>query len=299
MTVSPGTTPIGFVGLGIMGKAMARNILKAGFSVTVFNRSPAKAEELAGEGATVAGSPAEVAAASEVVFTCVPDTPDVETVLFGENGIAGGAKPGTVVIDCSTISATETVKFAERLKEKGIDMVDCPVSGGPKGAIDGTLSCMMGGDTNVIANCMPVLEAVGKTFVHIGPTGAGQVTKSCNQMLICATMMGMSEAVALCRKMGIDAGKMRDALLGGAAQSFVMQNHCKRLIDETLDPGFRAALMLKDVKLAQGVGRDAGVFMPATGLSVQMLGALCETGRAGLDSAAVGLVFQELSGTKK
>ena len=298
MNASPATTPVGFVGLGIMGKAMAANLLKAGFSLTVFNRTAAKAKELIDAGATLAESPAAVAAASEIVFTCVPDTPDVEKVLFGEDGIVEGAKAGLTVIDCSTISATATVEFAAKLKESGIDMIDSPVSGGPKGAIDGTLSCMLGGDAAVIERCMPAMEAIGKTFVHIGPTGAGQITKSCNQLVISATMMAMSEAVALCKKQGIDPEKMRLALCGGAARSFVMENHCKRLIAETLDPGFRAALMLKDMKLAMTVGRDSGVFMPSTALAVQMLTALCETERAGLDSAAVGLIFQELSGVR-
>jgi 3-hydroxyisobutyrate dehydrogenase-like beta-hydroxyacid dehydrogenase len=299
MSVSPGTTPIGFVGLGVMGKAMSRNIMKAGYGLTVFNRSPGKVAELVGEGAVDGGSPAGVAAAADVIFVCVPDTPDVEAVLFGPDGIAEGAKAGSVVIDCSTISATATVDFAKRLKDQDVDFIDSPVSGGPQGAVSGALSCMMGGDADVVARVRPVMEAVGKTFVHVGPPGAGQVTKSCNQMLICATMMGMSEAVALCRKMDIDAGKMREALLGGAAQSFVMQNHCKRLIEETLDPGFRAALMLKDIKLAQAVGRDQGLFSPTTDLATQMLSALCETGRDGMDSAAVGLVFQEMSGLRK
>ena len=298
MNASPATTPVGFVGLGIMGKAMAANLLKAGFKVTVFNRTAAKAKELVDAGATLAESPAAVAAVSEIVFTCVPDTPDVENVLFGAEGIAEGAKAGLTVIDCSTISATATIEFAAKLKERGIDMIDSPVSGGPKGAIDGTLSCMLGGDAAVVERCMPALEAIGKTFVHIGPTGAGQITKSCNQLVISATMMAMSEAVALCKKQGIDPEKMRLALCGGAARSFVMENHCKRLIAETLDPGFRAALMLKDMKLAMTVGRDSGVFMPSTALAVQMLTALCETDRAGMDSAAVGLVFQELSGVR-
>ena len=298
MNASPATTPVGFVGLGIMGKAMAANLLKAGFKVTVFNRTAAKAKELVDAGATLAESPAAVAAVSEIVFTCVPDTPDVENVLFGAEGIAEGAKAGLTIIDCSTISATATIEFAAKLKERGIDMIDSPVSGGPKGAIDGTLSCMLGGDAAVVERCMPALEAIGKTFVHIGPTGAGQITKSCNQLVISATMMAMSEAVALCKKQGIDPEKMRLALCGGAARSFVMENHCKRLIAETLDPGFRAALMLKDMKLAMTVGRDSGVFMPSTALAVQMLTALCETDRAGMDSAAVGLVFQELSGVR-
>lgn len=298
MTVSPDNTPIGFIGLGIMGKSMARNIMKAGFGLTVHNRSPQKAEELAKEGAAVAKSPAEVAAASEVVFTCVPDTPDVETALFGRDGVVEGAREDTVVIDCSTISATATVDFAARLKERGIHMIDSPVSGGPQGAVNGTLSCMIGGEAEVVSRCMPAFEAIGKTFTHIGPSGAGQLTKSCNQLVICATMLGMSEAVALCKKQGIDPEKMRNALSGGAAASFVMNNHCKRLIERTLDPGFRATLMLKDIRLAMTVGRDAGVFMPTTTLATQMLTALCETGRAGMDSAAVGLVFQELSGTE-
>lgn len=291
-------TAIGFIGLGIMGKAMARNILKAGFPLSVHNRSPEKVSKLVADGALDGGSPAGVAAASEVIFTCLPDTPDVEAVLFGRRGIAEGAREGSTVVDCSTISATASRDFAASLKERGIDMIDSPVSGGPKGAIDGTLSCMMGGEADVVARVRPVMKAIGKTFVHVGPAGAGQLVKSCNQLVICATMMGMSEAVALCRKMGIDPARMRDALLGGAAQSFVMQNHCKRLIDGTLEPGFRAALMLKDMKIADSVGRENGAFMPATGLATHMLGALCETGRGGLDSAAVGLLFQELSGLK-
>lgn len=298
MAASSQNTSVGFIGLGIMGKAMARNILKAGFKLTVFNRTPEKAAELVQEGALLAESPAAVAAASDIVFTCVPDTPDVEKVLFGPGGVVEGAEAGMVVIDCSTISATATMEFAARLKEHEIDLVDSPVSGGPQGAVNGTLSCMIGGDDAVVTRCMPVFEAIGKTFVHIGPTGAGQITKSCNQLVICATMMGMSEAVALCKKQGIDPEKMRQALVGGAARSFVMENHCKRLIDETLDPGFRAALMLKDMKLAMTVGRDAGVFMPSTTLATQMLTALSETERAGLDSAAVGLIFQELSGIR-
>lgn len=298
MTVSPGSTPIGFIGLGVMGKAMARNILEAGFALSVHNRSQGKVEELVAEGAKNGNSPAGVAASSEIVFTCLPDTPDVEHILFGPDGIVEGAKPGTVVIDCSTISAVSTVEFAGKLKDQGIDMVDSPVSGGPKGAIDGTLSCMLGGDAAVIDRVRPVMEAIGKTFVHIGGAGAGQVVKSCNQLVICATMLGMSEATALAMKMDVDPAKMRDALVGGAANSFVMQNHCKRLHDGNLDPGFRAALMLKDMKLAMTVGKDAGVFMPTTGLATQMLTALCESGRDGMDSAAVGLVFQELSGLK-
>ena len=177
-------------------------------------------------------------------------------------------------------------------------LVDSPVSGGPKGAADGTLACMLGGDEAVIARCMPVLQAIGKTFVHVGPTGAGQVVKACNQLVIVATVLGVAEAIALCKKTGIDPAKMREALLGGSAKSFVLENHGKRILEGTLAPGFRAALMHKDVKLALAAGRDAGVFMPTTALGAQLLGALCNTGREGLDSAAMGLVIQELSGIR-
>jgi len=289
-------TPIGFIGLGVMGAAMARNLIKAGFKVTVYNRSRGKVEALQQAGASDGGSPAGVGRAAEVVLVCVPDTPDVEQVLFGEEGVVHGMQPGSVVIDLSTISATASVGFAARLKEQGIDMLDSPVSGGPKGAEDGTLTCMIGGEPAVVERCMPVFRAIGRTFTHVGANGAGQLCKSCNQLVIVGTMMAVSEALALARKMGIDPDKVREALLGGSAQSFVLQNHAKRLLDGTLAPGFRSSLMLKDIKLALGAGRDSGVFMPVTALGAQMFVALCNDGRAGLDNAALGLLFEELSG---
>ena len=291
--------PVGFVGLGVMGAAMARNLLKAGFKVTVHNRSRGKVEELTRDGAQDGGSAAGVARVSEVIVLCVPDTPDVERVLFGEHGIVHGAKRDAVVIDCSTISATATVEFARRLKERGVHMLDSPVSGGPKGAQEGTLSCMIGGDAAIVERCMPVFQAIGKTFTHVGDSGAGQACKSCNQLVIVGTMMAVSEALVLAKKMGIDAYKVRDALLGGSAQSFVLANHGKRLLDGALAPGFRANLMLKDIKLAQGAGCDTGAFMPITALGLQMFNALCASGRGGLDNAALGLLFEELSGIKR
>ncbi len=291
--------PVGFIGLGMMGAAMARNLMKAGFRVTVHNRSRGKVEELVREGAADGGSPAGVAKASEVVMLCVPDTPDVERVLFGNDGVIRELQRNAVVIDCSTISATATVEFARKIEAQGAHLLDSPVSGGPKGAQDGTLSCMIGGDAGVVERCMPVFQAIGKTFTHVGASGAGQACKSCNQLLIVGTLMAMSEAFALAKKMGIDPYKVREALLGGSAQSFVLQNHGKRLLDGTLEPGFRANLMLKDIKLAQGAGRDAGAFMPVTALGLQMFNALCATGREGLDLSALGLLFEELSGIKR
>jgi len=290
---------VGFVGLGVMGKSMARNITKAGFPLSVHSRSRPPVEELVAAGARDGGSPAGVAAASDIICLCVPDTPDVEKVLFGPDGVASGMKAGGVVIDCSTISATATVDFAQRLKARGVHMLDSPVSGGPKGALDGTLSCMIGGEAEIVARCRPALGAIGNTFTHVGASGAGQACKSCNMLVIAGTVMAMSEAFSVARKMGIDAYKVREALLGGSAQSFVLQNHGKRLLDGTLQPGFRASFMLKDVKLAQGAGRDVGAFMPVTALSVQLFAALCNTGRGDLDSAALGLLFEELSGIKR
>ena len=290
---------IGFIGLGVMGKAMAHNILKAGFGLTVHNRSRPKVDELVAAGAKAGGLAAGVAREAEIVFLCMPDTPDVEVVLFGEEGVALGAAPGTVVVDCSTISATATVEFAKRLAERGIDLVDSPVSGGPQGALAGTLSCMIGGETAAVERAMPALRAIGQKFVHLGPAGSGQLVKACNQLVVAVTMMGVSEAVALCKKLGIDPHKMREALLGGAAKSFVLENHGRRLLEETLAPGFRSELMLKDMKLATQAGRDAGAFMPASALAANMLAALCAGGRGHMDNAALGLLFQELSGLRK
>jgi 2-hydroxy-3-oxopropionate reductase len=297
-TITRGAS-IGFIGLGVMGAAMARNLLKAGFAVTVHNRSRAKVDALVHDGAADGGSPDGVARTSEVVLLCVPDTVDVERVLFGADGVAQGIKPDATVIDCSTIAATATVEFARRLKERGAHMLDSPVSGGPKGAQDGTLSCMIGGEAAILERCMPVFRAIGKTFTHVGGNGAGQACKACNQLVIVGTMMAIAEAFALARKMDIDPYQVREALLGGSAQSFVLQNHGKRLLDGTLQPGFRANLMLKDIKLAADAGRDTGAFMPVTALGAQLLAALCNSGRAGFDNAALGLLFEELSGVKR
>ena len=298
MTVTT-NTPIGFIGLGIMGAAMAKNLLKAGFKVTVHNRSRGKVDELVAAGAKDGGSSAGVARASEVVLLCVPDTPDVEKVLFDDDGVMYGIKHNSVVIDCSTISATATVDFARRVTEKGAHFIDSPISGGPKGAIDGTLSCMIGGDAAIVERCMPVFKAIGKTFTHIGASGAGQLCKSCNQLVNTATMLGVAEAFALAKNMNLAPYKVRDALLGGAAKSFVLENHGKRLLDGTLAPGFRSNLMLKDIKLALGAGVACGSYMPVTALGAQMLAALCATGRAELDNASMGLLYEDLSGIKR
>jgi 2-hydroxy-3-oxopropionate reductase len=292
-------TPIGFIGLGVMGKSMARNLIKAGFKVVLHNRSRAAVDELVGIGGIAASSPADLAARAEIICLCVPDTPDVEAVLFGENGVASAVKAGSVVIDFSTISAQATAGFAARLKQAGVAMLDSPVSGGPAGARDAVLSCMIGGEAGTLARCMPVFKAVGKTFTHIGASGAGQLCKSCNQMVMASTAMAVCEALTLAKKAGIDPYKVREALLGGSAQSFVMQNHAKRFLDGALAPGFRGALLLKDLRLATAATTDTGSFAPVAALAEQLFSALCTTGRDGMDSAAIGLLYEELSGIKR
>ena len=299
MTEISSATPMGFIGLGVMGKSMARNLIKAGFQVVLHNRSRAAVDELVAIGGIAAASPADLAGRAEIICLCVPDTPDVEAVLFGAKGVASAVKAGSVVIDFSTISAQATVGYAERLKQAGVAMLDSPVSGGPAGARDAALSCMIGGEAETLARCMPVFKAVGKTFIHIGASGAGQLCKSCNQLVIAGTVMAACEALTLAKKAGIDPYKVRDALLGGSAQSFVMQNHAKRFLDGQLAPGFRAALLLKDLRLATAATQDAGSFAPVAALAEQLLTALCNTGRDGMDNAAMGLLYEELSGIKR
>jgi 2-hydroxy-3-oxopropionate reductase len=293
---SPETTRIGFVGLGVMGKAMARNIRKAGYRLTVANRSRPAVDALVADGAVAAASPAELARASDVVMLCLPDTPDVEAVLFGPSGVAEGARPGLVVVDTSTISATATQGFAARLAEAGVTLIDSPVTGGPKGAVDGTLTCMLGGEVAAVEAVMPLLRAIGGKHVHLGPAGAGQFVKSCNQLVVATTLAGVCEALALARSGGLDLAAVREVLLGGSAKSFVMENHAKRAIDGTLAPGFRSSLMLKDLTLAVAAGRDNGVFMPSTTLVAQLFTALCNGEERELDSAALSRLVARLSG---
>ena len=294
MSTSKNPVAVGFIGLGVMGKPMASNILKAGYALAVHDIDAAKVRALTAAGARDGGSAAGVAASSDIVVISAPDTGDVEAILFGPQGIATAAKRGTVVVDCSSISATATQDFAARLAAKGIEMVDAPVSGGAKGAEEGTLSMMIGGDAGVVERVRPILECMGKTLKHIGPVGAGQVAKTCNQLVIAGTMMACAEMVALCRKMGVDPASVREALLGGGARSFVLENHAQRMIEGKFAPGFRARLMLKDMKLAAGVGASVGGFMPLTALVAQMMQALCNSGRADLDHSSLGALVQDL-----
>jgi 2-hydroxy-3-oxopropionate reductase len=294
MSTSRNSTAAGFIGLGVMGKPMASNILKAGYPLVVHDIDSAKVRALVAAGARDGGSAAGVATSADIIVISAPDTADVEAILFGDLGIATAAKPGTVVVDCSSISATATQDFAARLSVKNIDLVDAPVSGGAKGADEGTLSMMIGGDPGAVEKVRPILECMGKTLKHIGPVGAGQVAKTCNQLVIAGTMLACAEMVALCRKLEIDPAAVRDALLGGGARSFVLENHAQRMIEGKFAPGFRARLMLKDMKLAAAVGSGVGGFMPLTTLVAQMMQALCNSGRADLDHSSLGALVQDL-----
>lgn len=261
---------VGFVGLGIMGQGMARNLMKAGYTVHVWNRTASKMAPLVAEGAHAAASPAEVAAQCDIVVTCVSDTPDVEAVLLGEAGIIHGAKPGALVIDCSTISPQATRDFAATLNEKGIHMVDAPVSGGSEGAARGTLTIMVGGADEDVERAKPVLQAMGKTITHIGEIGSGQVVKAVNQVLVVGNCLAMCEALLLAQAGGVDLQKTFDAISQGAAGSWMFTNRAPQIIRRDWRPGFTIALQQKDLRLVLDAADELGVPLPGTSLIFQL-----------------------------
>jgi 2-hydroxy-3-oxopropionate reductase len=282
-----GTGVVGFIGLGIMGKPMARNLLGAGFELVVHSRSPGPVDEVVEAGARRASSPAEVAAACETLITMVPDTPDVESVLFGENGAAGALRRGSLAVDMSTISPLATREIGERLRVAGVAFVDAPVSGGERGAIEGTLSIMIGGAPADVARARPLFEAMGKTIVHVGDTGAGQVAKACNQLVVASTIEAVAEALTLARQAGVDPARVREALLGGFAGSKIMEMHGQRMLDDNFEPGFRARLHLKDARIVLDTARGLGVPLPAFEPVAEALARLVEGGGGELDHAAL------------
>ena len=238
------TEKIGFIGLGIMGMPMVRNLIKAGFDVTVYNRTASKAERLAEAGARKVNSAGELAEGNSVIITMVSDTPDVESIILGENGIIESVKPDSVVIDMSTISPQATRNIAARLAEKDVHMLDAPVSGGEQGAIDGTLSIMVGGDARILQRCRPVLEAMGKAITHVGPGGMGQTVKLMNQILVAGTLNAVVEALVFAQKQGVDLGQAIDAVKGGAAGSWQLANLAPCIIRRDFKPGFMVDLTL-------------------------------------------------------
>jgi len=240
---------IGFIGLGIMGKPIALNLLKAGFSVIAYNRTKEKVKAIVYAGGKEGLTPKEVAANSDIIITIVADSPDVQDVILGENGVINGAKEGSVVIDMSTISPSVTKEIAAKLKEKNIEMLDAPVSGGDVGAINGTLSIMVGGNSETLERCKPIFEAMGKSVTHCGKNGMGQTTKLCNQILVSVTNMAVSEAVLFAQKSGLDAHTMVEATKGGAAGSWQLSNLAPKMVDEDYAPGFMIDLQQKDLRL--------------------------------------------------
>ena len=257
---------IGFIGLGLMGSGMSMNLLKAGFPLTIWNRTPSKMKPLLDMGAQGAGSPKEVAERSEIVIDIVTDSPDVEEVLLGPNGVVHGAKPGTVVIDMSTISPSVTRRIAEELGSKRVKMLDAPVSGGDIGAREGTLSIMVGGDKDVFEECLPVFEAMGRTITHVGGNGMGQTVKLCNQILVGMNMLGVAEALMFASKAGVDLENCLAAVSGGAAGSWQLTNNGAKLLRGDLEPGFKVKDYLKDLRLIMEAAAE--IRMPLVGTSV-------------------------------
>ena len=257
---------VGFIGLGIMGQGMARNLLKAGFDLTVWNRTASKSEALANEGAELATSPADLAAQCDVVIICVSDTPDVEAVLFDERGVFDGVRADSLVVDCSTISPIKTQQFAETLGEKGAHMLDAPISGGSEGAALGTLSIMVGGEAGQVERAMPYLEAMGKSITHVGGNGAGQMVKLVNQILVANSMLALGEAMLFAQAGGLDLEKTLKAVEGGAAGSWTLSNRGPQVIERDWRPGFMIDLQQKDLRL---------ILEAADSLAVPLLG--CST----------------------
>jgi len=289
---------VGYIGLGLMGKSIARNILKAGFPLVVHNRSQGAVEELVREGAQKAGSPAEVARQVEVVFTNLPDTPDVEKVALGEGGILEAARAGLIFVDNSTIQPSAARRIAEVLGKKGVPCLDAPVSGGDIGARQGTLAIMVGGSKEALEKIMPVLEAMGKTITHVGEAGAGQIAKAANQIMVAAQMVAMGELLILARKAGADPQKVVEAIRGGAAQCWALDVKPQRLFAGNRTPGFKAYMQAKDLGIVMETARQYGIPLPATATHAQLFQAMLQMGMADLDNSAVIGVIEALAGVK-
>jgi 2-hydroxy-3-oxopropionate reductase len=291
------TDTIGFIGLGVMGRPMARNLLKRGFDLVVHNRSQGPVEQLVAGGASSATSPADVAGRARCIITMLPDGPDVERVLTSANGVFSALQPDSVIVDMSTIAPTTARRLATAARDLGAALLDAPVSGGEIGAIDGTLSIMVGGEAQALERARPVLAAMGnpERIVHVGPSGAGQICKACNQLVIGGTLASVGEAFALARKSGVDPAKVRAALLGGFAASRVLEVHGERLLHKNFTPGFSARLYRKDLTIVMDALREAQAPAPVTAIVQQLLTALIAHGHEALDYSALGTVLADLA----
>jgi len=286
---------LGFIGLGIMGKPMARHLIEAKHTVHVYNRSPAPIKLLADLGAVACDSSKQVAARSNLIFIMVPDTPDVEAVLFGPNGVAEGVRKGSIVVDMSSISPIATKAFAKRLESLGVEMLDAPVSGGQVGAENASLSIMVGGKENVFSEVRPYFELMGKNIVHIGLNGDGQTCKVANQIVVALTIEAVSEALLLASKAGADPAKVRAALLGGFAQSRILDLHGNRMINRSFEPGFRIRLHKKDLNLALQAAKELGLSLPGTAVSQELFNAVSAHDGDDLDHSALVTALEKLA----
>jgi len=289
---------IGFIGLGIMGRGMTRNLLKAGQDVTVWNRTAARMDEFAAAGAKTAPSPADLAARCDVILVCVSDTPDVEQVLFGENGVGAGVKPGALVVDHSTISPQKTVEMAKRLNAQGAAYLDAPVSGGSEGAAKGTLSIMIGGAAADVERALPVLQAYGKTITHVGGQGAGQMAKLVNQILVVVNQLAASEALLFAQSGGLDLAKTLEAVKSGAAGSWMLANRGPQMIVRDFRPGFTIDLQQKDLRLALEAADEMGVPLIATSLVFQLYRTLQAQGLGGEGNHGLVKALEKMMGVE-
>jgi 2-hydroxy-3-oxopropionate reductase len=290
---------IGFIGLGIMGRPMARNLLKAGYSLVVHSRSRGPVDEIAGAGAKVGTSPRDVAAECDVLITMLPNSPDVEQVVLGRDGVIEGARPGMTLLDMSTISPLVSQKVGAALAAKSVKMLDAPVSGGEKGAIDGALSIMVGGDKAVFDKALPIFQAMGKTITHLGPLGAGGFTKLANQIIVAVNLTALGEALTLAKKAGLDRELTLTALAGGLAGSKCLDQKKPNYLADTYNPGFKIDLHYKDLGLIMESARALGVPLPTTAAVQELFSALRVKGRGGLDHSGVITLLEDLAGLSK
>ena len=286
---------VGFVGLGTMGTGMARNLARAGFALALTSRTAAKVKALSAElGAKACGSAAEVGAASEIVVSCLPDSPEVEDVHLGAHGTVQGAAKGTIVIDCSTIAAEAARSIATRLAESGLTFLDAPVSGGQKGATDGTLTFFVGGDAAALETSRPVFEAMGKRITHLGPSGSGQLGKAVNQIVVAGTLMAVSEGIAFAQKAGLPLPALHEALMGGAASSWMLDVLGKKMMDRDFKPAFAIKHQQKDLGIVLKTARENGVPLPGVALVHQLLSALEAQGRGEEGTQALLTLYEQL-----
>ena len=291
-----GELRVGFVGLGTMGTLMAVNLARAGFALTVWNRTPGRVQELLEQGATRATSPAELARCCDVVVACLTDSPQVEAVLFGPDGLAEGLAPGSLFIDCSTISPVKAAQFDQRLAAQGVTMLDAPVSGGTEGARLGTLTIMVGGRPGDVERAGGVLRAMGQTVTHRGPGGAGQWAKAINQVILCGVYLAVAEGVTLGLKAGLDVEKVVGALKGGAAGSWVLSNRADRMVTDAYPLGFKISLHRKDLAIALELAREVGAVMPVTSMAATFEDGLIAQGYGDDDNSALARPIRWLSG---